>query len=336
MRRPKVRLGLPRLVEKPKTEGKYDPNGMYLRNRCRLGNNEERQRMADEGDGLCLTMEERTKLAKAAKLNEMISQATYGKVLWTLATQSDCHRNPATAERCVLNQVLGARSDERIFAPDALDWTKDPETWLTNEDIEAVMKQYVEQHPNVLMLPYATMDFRKENGQCLNPAMCNFRVAEAIANKIVHVLVLINKDKYEGEGTHWVTLYVNLEEGISFYFDSTGKRPQPEPTKWINQVAVEWNAWAAVNAPDRYPIMKKLQNTRNHQLGGTNCGLYSIFMLTSMIEPTHFMHLDKPDSVLDKIRYFTDSDFLHNGYMQRFRYHYFNIPPSRKKKRPVR
>ncbi len=257
------------------------------------------------------------------RLQNITQQPNYADAIASGAVKFSC-KDPTDKEKCVLQHALHVNVN-KVFAPDAPhSWAKDPEEWLSDADVEHVMQQYVEDRPDVLLLPFATSDFGGTEGAvCHNVAMCRFTTADAESHGVQHVLLLMNKDVWGGKGTHWVSFYFHVPEGIAFYFDSLGNDMPRHLKQWINRRRRE----RKMLHPSA-PPMRVERNTLVHQQHGSNCGIYAIHMMVSMIEPTYFMRPDTPDTLYDKIRYFQTAKNLSNEYMQRLRYYYFNVPPA--------
>jgi hypothetical protein len=275
----------------------------------------------------CLTSEERQ------RLQQVTQQQTYARAIQAGASRFAC-KEPSTAERCVLQRALQV-DVHKVFAPDApRSWSKDPQEWLSDLDVEHVMRQYVDDRPDVQLMPFALSDFGGTEGAvCHNQQMCRFSTAEAEKQGIRHVLLLLNKDVWGGDGTHWVSFYLNVPEGVAFYFDSLGEDLPRHLKHWIQRRRRE----RKLLHPSAPPLRLE-RNTAVHQKSGSNCGIYAIHMMVSMIEPTHFARADAPDDLYDKIRYFQTAKELSNEYMQKLRYYYFNVMPrtpgSRKRMPP--
>ncbi len=265
------------------------------------------------------------------RLQTITHQQHYAEAIRSGATQFAC-KDPTEMERCVIQRALRVNVS-KVFAPDApRTWASNPHEWLSDADVENVMKQYVENRSDVMLMPFATSDFGGTEGAiCHNPQMCKFSTAEAEQQGIRHVILLLNKDVWGGEGTHWVSFYLNVPEGVAFYFDSLGQDLPRHLKSWINRRRRERK-----QLHPSAPPMRVERNTLVHQKHGSNCGIYAIHMMVSMIEPTHFAHADRPDALYDKIRYFQSAKELTNEYMQKLRYYYFNVsmptrPGTRKK-----
>jgi hypothetical protein len=117
----------------------------------------------------------------------------------------------------------------RSFAPHHPDeWDKNPTEWLSNYDINSIMKQYDQFYP---VIGSTTMDFDEKptdyDGDCV--CMCNFKVSDCIKKGIRKVGFTINLDNHES-GSHWVSMFLDLDDKIIFYFDSANN-PTPRAIK---------------------------------------------------------------------------------------------------------
>lgn len=163
--------------------------------------------------------------------------------------------------------------------------------WLSSEDIAVVMKQYDEALPDFKFVDVAPIDFAdkpvKFGGRCVSPGMCSLDVAGLLAEGVTkHLGVVLNMDKHDSRGSHWVALYVGLDPahlnyGV-FYYDSVANPPKERVVKWMRGVAA-----AVASAPrDRKhvgvgptPLFKVEYNTTRKQFGHTECGMFSMMFL---------------------------------------------------------
>ena len=133
---------------------------------------------------------------------------------------------------------------------------------------------------------------------------------------------VINLDNHYLSGSHWVSLYINLLNKKIFFFDSTGNSPNKLIKKFITKIIIYFNKKSEkykhlTNKKiiyDTYYRDKELQyfyknikrNNIKHQKNDTECGIYSIHFLTSMLENgenfDNYINIKKPDNVMIKYR----------------------------------
>ena len=241
------------------------------------------------------------------------------KEIWTAMKQrfGKMCRNEACWMKQLMgpNSVLGSLSSEDTFAPEApKSWVRDPDEWLSSEEIENVMKQYEDKFPAFEFLGPSPSDYGapKMAGVCVWEELCNFSLKKYVDGGTHKIGVIFNTDPHTEDGAHWVSLFINIDprsdshkaNNYIFFFDSTGDRPQKEIRKFIETVAQQGRALGI--------RFKQFVNRKQHQKRNTECGMYSLFMIVNVIEGTR-----TPEE-------FMQGDRIPDGHMLEFRKEYFN------------
>jgi hypothetical protein len=237
--------------------------------------------------------------------------------LRALMQQTKCKR-----EDCLLKYVDTERDkmDHQHFAPDMpKEWLSNPDEWLSNIDIYDVIKQYHEVYPEFLAIQPTTIDFAKDaEGHCVSPELCRFSLREQRDKGKTKFGLVINLDVSTGSGTHWVSLYFDVENRYMIYFDSAGEAYIPkEISDFMDKVktqAAEMGIKLAV-----YHNCKKV-----HQQSGSECGMYALFfIITQLTGKTPYGK--KKMSIGERVRLFTKSR-IPDDTVFKFRKLYFNVP----------
>lgn len=167
------------------------------------------------------------------------------------------------------------------------EWYKDPYTWLSNYDIEAVMRQYQDDKKNRFkFLGVFPMDFEARSGlfgTCLFPEVCGFNVG-AFARKSKrgpkYVGMITNLDFHDEDGSHWTSVFMCLDPkspnfGIYYYDSVSPKRPPKEMAAFMEKMKGQALEYARqVGVPDA--TFKVEHNKVRHQYGNTECGVFSM------------------------------------------------------------
>ena len=110
--------------------------------------------------------------------------------------------------------------------------------------------------------------------------------------------IVFNLDEHYKPGSHWVSLYMDTAHGTCYFFDSCGKPPEYRIRKLIRIFA------RLMVASGIDPVVKI--NKVVHQTGSTECGVYALYFLVTMLEGGCF---DKvfgstriPDSIINEYR----------------------------------
>jgi hypothetical protein len=125
---------------------------------------------------------------------------------------------------------------------------------------------------------------------------------------------IINSDKYQGGGKHWMALFADARRNDKWtveFFNSSGNAPAPE---WINWLVKTRDQMEEIAASEKKKVKVEIVKVCNirHQQSRTECGVYSLFYIWSRLNGTpydYFMNTPVPDQ-----------------HMMEFRQHLFNGP----------
>lgn len=215
-------------------------------------------------------------------------------------------------ESCWLNKIMN--KDEikknnflKVFAPKSpVEWKTNPNEWLSSSDITNVMRQYEKAYKCFSFIGPSPIDFdnRKLYGKCVWEELCNFNLGDYIDDKKNKIGIIFNTDPHYLDGSHWVSLFINIKKKIIFYFDSVGTKIPSEIKRFIERVKKQ-GAF--------HNISFKYQSNYGfaHQKSNTECGVYSLYFIVQLLKDTK--------SVKD----FKTKKF-HDKYIEKFRKIYFN------------
>jgi hypothetical protein len=186
-------------------------------------------------------------------------------------------RHGCREDRCLVNQIKNKKVRENIekhiFLPkQPPEWKKKPNEWLSNFDILDVLRQYEEAFPAFHFIGPVPIDFDKAlNGSCVAEELCSFRVEVEKSKQKTQIGIIFNLDKHDEPGSHWVSMYMDLEDSIIYYFDSASTEVPPEIAV-LNDRIIREN-----------PEFTFLSNRVEHQRGNTECGMYSLYFIIHML-----------------------------------------------------
>ena len=164
------------------------------------------------------------------------------------------------------------------FAPIApTSWKKNINEWLSSVDIENVMKQYEKKYPNFVFIGPSPIDFDKHlmYGECVWEELCKFELSKYIANEKNKVGIIFNIDPHYKDGSHWISMFVDVKNSFIFFFDSTGDKCPKEVKKLIDRIIEQGNQLDIK--------LTYCENKKEHQHKDTECGIYSIYCLTELL-----------------------------------------------------
>ena len=187
------------------------------------------------------------------------------------ARHKECDRESCWADRTL---------KKTTFAPPMpASWKKNINEWLSSDEIINVMKQYERVFPEFAFLgPSPTDYFVKTGPRCVWEDLCKFNLKNYIRKKKTKIGVVFNIDPHTKPGSHWVALFINTEKRALYFFDSTGDRIH----KHINRFrkAVQEQAWRDLHQRYRFSQNHPVE----HQFGDTECGMYVLFFIITMLE----------------------------------------------------
>jgi hypothetical protein len=177
-------------------------------------------------------------------------------------------------------------------------WMNDPDMWLDNYNIAAVMKQYEDAVPWFRFLGIFPIDFSapnpyKKDGtmECLYKELCTIDLKKSYKDGVRGIGAIFNLDPHYKGGSHWVGLYINMnnkQHPSCSYFDSYGYKTPPMIARLMRSLRLQ------------LPELELGFNARRFQFGGSECGMFSMYFIICMIAGISFKDFCK-DSVNDNI-----------------------------------
>jgi len=195
------------------------------------------------------------------------------------------------------------------FAPESPpEWKKNPNEWLSSEDIMNVMKQYEKAYKCFDFIGPSPIDFntKKLYGECVWEELCNFSLANQIKKGKTKIGIIFNTDPHNKPGRHWISLFINIKKKKIFFFDSTGDKMPKQIDDFIENVKKQ-----GLLLKPKIKFIADSNQGIEHQYGNTECGIYSLFFIVHMLEDKMTEHYLK-------------THILKDEYMEKFRHVYFN------------
>lgn len=228
-------------------------------------------------------------------------------------------------EDCWLDEIKDENTrkklDKHLFAPDQPnDWKKDKNAWLSNFDIFEVLHQYELSHKHFKIIGPTPLDFdsrpKDMDGQCVWNDLCGFSIESMLKRGKTKLGIVFNLDEHDEPGSHWVSMFVDLEDEFIFYLDSAGEKIQPEIMVLAERIMQQ-----GLKMPNKMKIHFYENCPVEHQMGENECGMYALYfiitMLTGKTENKTFKNY------IDKIKYFKDKRIPDRN-MNKLRKIYFN------------
>lgn len=229
-------------------------------------------------------------------------------------------------EDCWLEQVDPAdkrQIQSAIFSPyQPTEWRKNPHEWLSNYDIANVLRQYEEAYPEFCFLGPSPIDFDKRvhHNQCVEASLCQLDVNKLMERGKRQIGIVFNLSEHDEDGSHWVSLFVDLRQRFIFYFDSAvtrGETCPPEIQALVDRIRAQAAACGMTLAFH--------ENRLQHQRGNNECGMYSLFFLITLVtERCVLVKHGRKMTLKDKLRLFKRRT-IPDAFVHQFRAKYFNV-----------
>jgi len=228
-------------------------------------------------------------------------------------------------EDCWLDKIddngLRRKIDEYFFAPDQpKEWRKKPTFWLSNVEIKQVMDQYEVAYPDFEFMGPTPIDYDSHNTQngakCVDMQMCQIDLGKEISKGKRKFGFVFNLSKHGTYGSHWVALYVDMDERLMFFFDSNGDKQKAQIEKFMKTLE---DQATALGTP-----LKRISNLGwRHQNENTECGMYSMYFLITMLSGKPSGEEPQSISMKKRMNMFLTKRIA-DKYMKMYRKIYFN------------
>lgn len=263
----------------------------------------------------CYTLEQLKNIAKTLnKRGKNIKIVNNKRILWN--NINDIMKNECSKEWCWANSSYLSNTNNdlnemfRPIHPD--DWLENNLTWLSNFDIDNVLEQYEKVDNDFIFLGPVPIDFED-----IYTELTKKNLNDLYNKGKKKIGIVFNLDPHYMGGSHWVAMFINIvnkKKGIIAYYDSYGI----EPNKRIQDLMSKFIAQGLVsNNKENLILLEPLYNPIRHQHKNSECGMYSINFIISMLKSTgtrnDFFKICKniiSDDNMNKLRQFY---FLNNG-----------------------
>lgn len=164
-------------------------------------------------------------------------------------------------------------------------WLKNKKEWLSNYDIDNVMKQYCKcKKYQYKYIGTFSIDFAvKDNmGLCLHSNFCDINIQDYLNKNINKIGFITNLDKHDQPGSHWTSTFIHLNVNSNtfgaYYYDSVSRKIPVLIMNFINKIKLQ--------CKKIYPNKKFniKYNYLEHQKKNTECGMFSIIYQLRWIE----------------------------------------------------
>jgi len=166
--------------------------------------------------------------------------------------------------------------------------------WLSTFDINYALAQYENKYPDFKFLGAVPIDFND-----LDYLPFKNLDFDSLTNEgKKRIGVVFNLDEHDKGGSHWVSLFADLEKSQIYFSDSYGTKPVKRIIDFIKRIENYLENNNLSNIDVRY-------NRTQHQKGGSECGVYSINFILRLLKGKTFDHITQkrvPDEKVNKCR----------------------------------
>ena len=225
-------------------------------------------------------------------------------------------------EDCWLSEIkderLRTKIDRYIFSPDKpYEWKINPNAWLSNYDIMNVLEQYEDKYKHFKLIGPTPIDFDLvKHGSCVQNELCKFNLHEYIKSGKTKIGIVFNLSPSTSSGSHWVSMFIDAKERVIFFFDSAGDTIPDEIQKLVDRIQTQ----AKEMSGKQYTYYEN--HPQEHQFGNTECGVYSLFFIITMLTGRTEFHKGRM-SMKQKVRLFQNAS-IKDEYIEKYRNVYFN------------
>ena len=243
-------------------------------------------------DKTCFTLSSLQSIArKLNKTNNKKINLTGGKtqLIKSISKSLNCDSD---LDFCVLkkeNTLPEFRKElEKAFKPKK-PTGEDKNWWLSNIDIDKVMNQYMKKNKNFLFFGAIPIDFNQ-----IYMEIANINLKSLKSKGKTKLGFIFNLDTSKQSGSHWVSMYVDLENGTICFFDSASPNSVPKEVKKLIQKLIKQSK--LIKSP-----LKFITNTNQHQVSNTECGMFSLWFIISRLRGKNCQFLFKNNKSRDTV-----------------------------------
>lgn len=207
-------------------------------------------------------------------------------------------------QQAFMNEIVKEMRDDIINDTFRSIGPTNPKEWLSTDDINNIMSQYENVHPNFKFFGAVPLN-------CDELSFCSLYKLDFdkyVHDNIDYVGVVFNLDRHGQPGSHWVALFIDIKHGEINFCDSNGRQPVDNISEIINQFTKFYKKKTGTDAKYKY-------NTIPYQKDGSECGVYSCNFIIRKLSGESF------DQIVGNALNFKNINSCRNAYFR-------NMPSS--------
>lgn len=191
---------------------------------------------------------DKIKIPKNSRLTNKQRENLWKTLKERLKSEMPCNEDYCLLESPTLKNLKNRNSilDDTFLPEKPIEWYQDKYTWLSNVDIEKVMRLY-EMKYDFKFLAASPIDFDSPMGgfrnlnMCVVNELCNVNIKNLYLEGKHKIGVIYNLDPHYKSGSHWTALFADLDKGGIYYFDSYGIEPPNEVKVFMERIRNQGN-----------------------------------------------------------------------------------------------
>lgn len=169
--------------------------------------------------------------------------------------------------------------------------------WLNTYNINEVFTQYEKIYPDFKFMGAQPRDFDKIKSTGIR----DLDYDKLVKSGTFRLGFIFNLDEHDEAGSHWVALYADLLKGHVYFIDSVGEPPAKEFKVLMNRIKAfceqntrkffcetNKNIMACRNLGNNTNTVDMRYNTKQHQHGNSECGVYAISFILRLLDGESF------------------------------------------------
>lgn len=165
--------------------------------------------------------------------------------------------------------------------------------WLSTININDVFRQYEKKYKDFIFLGAVPIDF----DNLAQLGIRNLDIEKLLNEGKYKIGIVFNLDEHWKSGSHWVSLFIDIDKKQIYFFDSYGIEPEKRIINFMNRM-LEF-------MKKKYNVSEKeidMQwNKNRHQYKNSECGVYSINFQLQMLKGTNFDQICKKKLLDDQV-----------------------------------
>lgn len=214
--------------------------------------------------------------------------------------KSSCDKESCWLKKNWVREKMDKKHLLTTFAtPQPNEWKRKPTEWLTSVDIMGVMKQLEVGNKQFSFIGPSPIDFDEHElyGECVWEELCKFNLNSEMKKGKTDIGIIFNLDPHDKPGSHWVAMYVSIPNKDIYYFDSYGDKMPRRINRLAQRIQNQ-----SLNKGSAFSIK---ENKVRHQYSDSECGMYCLYFIKSLLEGESFEKFQKqktPDLKMKTLR----------------------------------